>query len=415
MGHIQDRWYRAAKDPETGRPILDAKGRPTREKTSLHGKGLRYKVRYVDSDGEEKAESFADKKLQAARNFLTKVENDVLAGIYVDADAGRVKFEAHAESWLKGQSQDAKTQETLRSRLRSQLVPYFGKRFLSSIDTATIREWLGSMTEAGLEQSYQLLLFDMMVSIMSAAIDDKKIRSNPLLARSVSRPKPVKRRLVPWTEGRLNGVASGLSGRNAIAVPLGAGAGLRQGEILGFSTADIDRGTGTLHVVRQIRVVGKTLVFSLPKGGKTRDVPLGEGVIDAVDDHVERYGTRMVTLPWSTADGRPETVELVLMREDGRPWYGDLFNKVEWMPAFAEAGLVYRRRIDGMHALRHFFASTLLANGVSIKELAEYLGHSDVKTTLETYTHLMPSSGERARRAVDTVFQPRGLVLAQTA
>jgi len=57
-----------------------------------------------------------------------------------------------------------------------------------------------------------------------------------------------------------------------------------------------------------------------------------------------------------------------------------------------------------MHALRHFYASTLLARAVSIKELADYLGHSDPGFTLRTYTHLVPSSHQRAREAVDAVF-----------
>ncbi|MGH3670608.1 MAG: hypothetical protein ACRDSH_08215, partial [Pseudonocardiaceae bacterium] len=41
-------------------------------------------------------------------------------------------------------------------------------------------------------------------------------------------------------------------------------------------------------------------------------------------------------------------------------------------------------------------ALTLLAYDVSIKELAEYLGHSNPGFTLRTYTHLVPSSYERA-------------------
>ena len=49
---------------------------------------------------------------------------------------------------------------------------------------------------------------------------------------------------------------------------------------------------------------------------------------------------------------------------------------------------------------------TLLAQGMSIKELAEYLGHSDPGFTLRTYTHLVPSSYERARAALDGVFGP---------
>lgn len=50
--------------------------------------------------------------------------------------------------------------------------------------------------------------------------------------------------------------------------------------------------------------------------------------------------------------------------------------------------------------------SVLLSQGVSIKELADYLGHADPGFTLRTYTHLVPSSYERARAALDGVFVP---------
>ena len=57
-----------------------------------------------------------------------------------------------------------------------------------------------------------------------------------------------------------------------------------------------------------------------------------------------------------------------------------------------------------MHALRHAYASVLLDAGESIKALSEYLGHSDPGFTLRTYTHLLPSSETRTRRAMDAAF-----------
>jgi integrase len=57
-----------------------------------------------------------------------------------------------------------------------------------------------------------------------------------------------------------------------------------------------------------------------------------------------------------------------------------------------------------MHALRHFYASVLLDAGESIKALAAYLGHADPGFTLRTYTHLMPTSEERTRRAIDRIL-----------
>ncbi|MFF9333703.1 tyrosine-type recombinase/integrase [Streptomyces albogriseolus] len=57
-----------------------------------------------------------------------------------------------------------------------------------------------------------------------------------------------------------------------------------------------------------------------------------------------------------------------------------------------------------MHALRHFYASVLLDAGESIRALSQYLGHSDPGFTLRTYTHLMPSSEGRTRKAVDSLY-----------
>lgn len=64
-------------------------------------------------------------------------------------------------------------------------------------------------------------------------------------------------------------------------------------------------------------------------------------------------------------------------------------------------------REHGMHALRHFYASVLLDAGESIKALAEYLGHSDPGLTLKVYAHLMPSSRERARKALGQALRPQ--------
>jgi len=46
----------------------------------------------------------------------------------------------------------------------------------------------------------------------------------------------------------------------------------------------------------------------------------------------------------------------------------------------------------------------MLAGGVSIKELAEYLGHSDPAFTLRVYAHMLPCSYDRARAVITERF-----------
>ncbi|WP_245671334.1 site-specific integrase [Nocardia amamiensis] len=145
-------------------------------------------------------------------------------------------------------------------------------------------------------------------------------------------------------------------------------------------------------------------MFALSKGGKTRTVPVPDAVLVSIDNHIRRFPPVSVTLPWSKPDGQLVTVPLLMTGEAGRLYTGDLFTKVVWMGRFRNSGLEYRGRIDGMHALRHLFASMLLAAGCSVTELAEYLGHNDPGFTLRTYTHLVPSSYERARVAIDRMF-----------
>jgi site-specific recombinase XerD len=144
------------------------------------------------------------------------------------------------------------------------------------------------------------------------------------------------------------------------------------------------------------------LMFALPKREKTRYIPLSQAVLDAIDRHVKRFPPQLVTLPWGSADGDPVTVRLLIVNDQGGAMSGDLFTKIVWKPAFGKADLDYENRADGMHSgLRHLYASKLLSRGVSVKELADYLGHEDPGFTLRVYTHLLPSSHERARQAVD--------------
>ncbi len=72
-------------------------------------------------------------------------------------------------------------------------------------------------------------------------------------------------------------------------------------------------------------------------------------------------------------------------------------NTYLWGPALTKAGLE-RVRSNGMHALRHWYASVLLEAGVSINAVSECLGHADPRFTLRIYTHLMPSSEDKAPR-----------------
>jgi integrase len=97
------------------------------------------------------------------------------------------------------------------------------------------------------------------------------------------------------------------------------------------------------------------------------------------------------------------TASLLFTAPGGAALHRSSFNAVAWQPALRGTGLPCSRE-NGMHALRHYFASACLYNGVDIRALASYLGHHDPGFTLRTYVHLMPLADDRMRQAVDAVF-----------
>lgn len=72
-----------------------------------------------------------------------------------------------------------------------------------------------------------------------------------------------------------------------------------------------------------------------------------------------------------------------------------------------------RRRVDGLppefrfHALRHYFASLLIAAGCDIKTVQARVRHGSAKTTLYTYGHLFPDADESTRAAVSAALAVR--------
>ena len=136
------------------------------------------------------------------------------------------------------------------------------------------------------------------------------------------------------------------------------GAGLRIGEALALNHADIRHGD-------RLKVLGK--------GGKQRIVPLLPQVQKALQDYA-------AIKPFAAAAAAPFFVGC----------RGKRLN-----PGVAEREMRHARRSLGLaetatpHALRHSFATHLLADGADLRTLQELLGHASLSTT-QLYTKVTP-------------------------
>jgi integrase len=390
MSHIEDRWKRP--------------GDRSRK---------RWRVRYLDPDGRERSKSFA-RKLDA-ENFQTQVDADLLRGTYLDPDAGRMTLRAYADGWVKGWHAESTRGEKVRSHLANHIIPGLGGHTLAQLAgrPSIIQQWLSAL-KMGPGAASQV--FVTLSSVLSAAADDGRISRNPCKAGSVRVPRQQTRKVVPWTAAEVEAIRAGLPTRWQAMVDCGAGLGMRQGEILALGPDEIDFLRRKVHVRRQVKRVGARAWFAPPKGGRQRDVPLPAPVALRLSEALAAFPAVPVPLPWndpgSKRHGQDVTAALMFTTAAGQVVNPSTFNTVAWRPARGRAGLAE----GGMHALRHYYASVLLAGGVDVRALSEYLGHHDPAITLRIYAHLMPSAEAKALRAVEDALagEDHGPGTAQT-
>lgn len=194
---------------------------------------------------------------------------------------------------------------------------------------------------------------------------------------------------MPWTGEQVQAVIDTHPDRWRAVPVVAAGCGLRQGEAFGIRVADVVFLRRQLLVRQQVKVVKGRVTLAPPKRRKTRDVPLSDTVAEELAERIRRHPPG--------ADG------LVFTTREGGPLSRSYYNRHVWRPALVAAG-VELSRANGMHALRHYYASALLSDGVNPRAVADYLGHEDPGFTLRVYGHLMPDDDDRARAAVDVAL-----------
>lgn len=364
-----------------------------------------FEVQYRDPEGVLRSQSFRLKR--DAKAFAEDVEADKRRGQYIDPQAGARKFGEFAEEWLAAQTFDVSTRAAVRSRLDRHILPTFTGKRLSSVKPSTVQAWLRGRQQECAPSTVRVLLANLS-AILNAAVADGLLPANPCGSSAVKAPRVDRGRIIPWTVEQVQGIVAAHPDRYRAVPSTASGLGLRQGETFGMAVDAVDFLRRTVHVRQQLKLVSGRPVFAPPKGGKDREVPLPDVVADALSEHIAAHPPVEVTLPWRDLDGPPRTAMLLFTSRETKPINRNHYNPYTWKPALETVGIAPTRD-NGMHALRHHYASVMLSGGVSIRALAAYLGHSDPGFTLRIYAHLMPDDETRARSVMDSAHGSRGV------
>jgi integrase len=357
---------------------------------------MRWQVRYRDLAGESRNRSF-ERKADAER-FLVDLQHRLTTGDYVDARRGRVAFGEYAAEWLERQVLAPTSRAALELRLRVHILPMWGSWQLVQITPAAVQRWIRELSDS-VSSGYARLIVTNFGAVLGSACEEGLIRRNPVRSAVVRVPSMPSRKLRPWPVEQVLEVIENLPASLRPLAVVAAGCGLRQGEAFGIRVQDVDFLRLELHVRQQIRLEGSSPLPALPKYGRTRTVPMPEWVAGTLARHIET----VPPLAGERLEG-PGLGGLLFYSRERKPLNRNYFNQAHWRPALRAAG-VSNERENGMHALRHACASLWLEHGVSIKAVSDYLGHADPGFTLRVYTHVMPTSGDRARQALDAAVE----------
>ena len=346
------------------------------------GKQLWYcSFHYKDWQNESKRKvkrGFATRKeaLEYERTFLDKGKKDptLLFSTLVD------EYTADLSSRIKPTTLAHK-----KYVIQDKITPYFGKTRVCDIDPRKIRLWQNELIEyqdssgRGYAETYLRSIHTEMSAIMNYAVRYYGLEKNPCLAAgTIGKSKASE--MTIWSREQFES-ALVYEKRPAYQLALCTlfYTGMRGGELLALTPADIPKGRKIIRINKNFAVVDGEELFLTPKTeGSIRDIAIHEKLYDDLQDYID-------------------SLEL---EKDERIFY------------FKRSGLLHSLqkiiKKSGqppirIHDLRHSHASMLIEMGVPVTEISKRLGHDSPATTLRIYSHLYPGKERNVADLLDAL------------
>ena len=314
------------------------------------------------------------KKQKWKRGFATKkealgFERDFLEKQSANPD---MTFQNLYEIYMEDMAARLKqsTLLTKKAVLQTHILPFFGSKPINEIKASDVRRWQAKLMSSpnNYSQTYLKKINTELNSIINYAKRFYDLNTNPCgKAGTIGKAKAEE--MDYWTYNEYIAFREGVKDKSLsyICFEVLYWTGMREGELLALSPADIDLDNKTISINRTYqRIEGKD-VFTSPKTRKSkRKIPIPDFLCQELSDYIQsRY--------MLDADERLFPVTKSYLSH-------------EMIRGCKNTGVKKIR----IHDIRHSHASLLINQGCDALVLADRLGHEKVSTTLNTYSHLFP-------------------------
>lgn len=260
-------------------------------------------------------------------------------------------------------------------QIRCHLLPTFGSWPIKDITKAEVQRFLGQKRKQGFSGSSVHGMRTALAKVLQAAVDWNYLEQNSARGIRLGDRAPVQERAYLLPE-QLSPLLNSLPEPCRTLVVIAALTGLRIGELLALRWKHID----LIHDVIHVRETVYEGHFGSPKTKSSRrDVPMSVPVREAfLAQRNVLTGADAENLVFASRNGTPLNPKNLLRRV--------------LHPTCHKLGLP----VVSWHGFRHTHATLLGEVGESLRTAQAILGHSDLKTTLNIYTHAIPESQKRA-------------------
>jgi integrase len=335
---------------------------------------------------------------QEALDAMTLVKSEILQDDFTDFSS--LSLEKFMIEWFqerKNQLQ-ASTYETQFIYFRTAIKPRLGHFRLQKLTPMILQRFVNDLVNENHYSEYTIhLIFRVLSAALKKATIIRLIKFNPTIG--ITLPKIRKKEIEIWSLEQINYFIAASKQtkrltRCFVGFLIGFLCGCREGEIMGLRWKDIDFDTNTIYI-RQTLTQKAEIKAGAKNNSSIRSVSIPTKLIPELICHRQMIIEEKLLLGEKYEDN-----DLIICTQHGKPMIPRNFRK-EFYNLTDKIGLP---RIK-FHSSRHSHVSLLIQQNVNVKLISERLGHADISTTLDIYSHVSQNMQQSVAIELDKILQ----------
>ncbi|HFK1514764.1 TPA: tyrosine-type recombinase/integrase [Bacillus cereus] len=333
-----------------------------------------------------------------AYDAMLKLKAEMLSG--ERSDLSKLTYAVYVDEWMKERTFHLQetTYEIHKTYIANVIKPRLGHFQLKEIEPIHMQKFVN---ELAIDIGYSPATVHLIYRIVSASLKKAKvlklIDENPTIGITLPKLRKTSEINV-WTLEEVNHFIN--EGKNVyrptrmyICCVIALLTGMRQGEIMGLRWKDIDFENRIIYIRQTLTQSGKIKVGA-KNNASIRNVHFPIKLIGELELHHETIKKERLYHARDYEDN-----DLVICARKGNPLI-PRNGRIEFYNLTEKLGLPKIR----FHDLRHTHATMLIQQNVNVKLISERLGHTDIQTTLNTYSYVLPNMQREVADKLDEMF-----------